>query len=111
MLSERRSRQKTDISVVRIEQLYPFPTQDVIDAIRQYAHVSDHVWCQEEPYNQGAWLYSQSSLKAAIPDSAALKYVGRPESASPAVGCMSMHIQQQKVLIRDALAIDQILGA
>ena len=79
--------------------------QKVEDAIAQYTNVVDYVWCQEEPQNQGAWYSSQHNFRAAIPVGADIQYAGRPASASPAVGYMSVHLKQQKALIEDALTI------
>ena len=73
--------------------------------LAQYQHVTDWVWCQEEPMNQGAWYCSQHRFYASIPQGATLTYAGRDASASPAVGYISVHNQQQKQLVDDALTI------
>ncbi|KUI98825.1 2-oxoglutarate dehydrogenase E1 component [Vibrio sp. MEBiC08052] len=106
LLAQRRSNEQGDVAIVRIEQLYPFPLEDVQAAIASYTNVVDYVWCQEEPQNQGAWYSSQHNFRAAIPAGAELKYAGRPASASPAVGYMSVHLKQQKALVDDALKLD-----
>ena len=90
---------------MRVEQLYPFPHQEMADIIERYSHVKDFVWCQEEPQNQGAWYCSQHHFWQVIPDGAKLTYAGRAASASPAVGYLSVHNQQQKALVEDALTI------
>lgn len=105
LLEQRRNNQQDDVAIVRIEQLYPFPIEEVQAAIAPYTNVVDYVWCQEEPQNQGAWYSSQHNFRAAIPAGADLKYAGRPASASPAVGYMSVHLKQQKALIEDALTL------
>ncbi|EEX36701.1 2-oxoglutarate dehydrogenase E1 component [Vibrio metschnikovii] len=105
LLEQRRNNQQDDVAIVRIEQLYPFPIEEVQAAIASYTNVVDYVWCQEEPQNQGAWYSSQHNFRAAIPAGADLKYAGRPASASPAVGYMSVHLKQQKALIEDALTL------
>ena len=105
LLEQRRNNEQDDVAIVRIEQLYPFPLEDVQAAIAQYTNVVDYVWCQEEPQNQGAWYSSQHNFRAAIPAGADLKYAGRPASASPAVGYMSVHLKQQKALVEDALTL------
>lgn len=105
LLEQRRKNEQDDVAIVRIEQLYPFPLEEVQAAIAQYTNVEDYVWCQEEPQNQGAWYSSQHNFRAAIPAGADLKYAGRPASASPAVGYMSVHLKQQKALIEDALTL------
>ncbi|GIA80103.1 2-oxoglutarate dehydrogenase E1 component [Vibrio cholerae] len=105
LLEQRRANEQQDVAIVRIEQLYPFPLEEVQAAIANYTNVVDYVWCQEEPQNQGAWYSSQHNFRAVIPAGADLKYAGRPASASPAVGYMSVHMKQQKALIEDALTL------
>ena len=87
------------------EQLYPYPHEDVKKALEPYAHVTDYVWCQEEPLNQGAWYCSKHNFDSSLPEHVKLKYAGRPASASPAVGYMSLHTKQQKQLVEDALTL------
>ena len=106
LLEERRKREIKDVAIVRIEQLYPYPHEEIKEILSAYQHVTDFVWCQEEPQNQGAWYCSQHNFYASIPEGAKLRYAGRPASASPAVGYMSLHIKQQKALIDDALTIE-----
>jgi len=106
LLEQRRNNEQDDVAIVRIEQLYPFPLEEVKAAIEQYTNVEGYVWCQEEPQNQGAWYSSQHNFRAAIPAGADLKYAGRPASASPAVGYMSVHLKQQKALVDDALNVN-----
>ena len=103
LLEARRKNEQTDVAIIRIEQLYPFPQEEVAAILADYQHVTDFVWCQEEPQNQGAWYCSQHHFRAAIPDGAKLSYAGREASASPAVGYTSVHLQQQKALVEDAL--------
>lgn len=103
LLEQRRKNEQIDVAIVRIEQLYPFPHKAVQEALKDYAHVQDFVWCQEEPLNQGAWYCSQHHFREVVPFGASLRYAGRPASASPAVGYMSVHQQQQQDLVNDAL--------
>ncbi|MEZ8193638.1 2-oxoglutarate dehydrogenase E1 component [Vibrio cortegadensis] len=105
LLEQRRKNEQEDVAIVRIEQIYPFPKEEVEATIAQYTNVVDFVWCQEEPQNQGAWYSSQHNFRAAIPAGADLKYAGRAASASPAVGYMSVHLKQQKALVDDALTL------
>ena len=106
LLEKRRKNEQTDVAIVRIEQLYPFPHKAVQEKLQQYAHVHDFVWCQEEPLNQGAWYCSQHHFREVVPFGASLRYAGRPASASPAVGYMSVHQQQQQDLVNDALNVN-----
>ncbi|ACE61184.1 2-oxoglutarate dehydrogenase E1 component [Actinobacillus pleuropneumoniae] len=105
LLEQRRQNEQTDVAIIRIEQLYPFPYEDMKKVLEPYVHVKDFVWCQEEPQNQGAWYCSKHNFEASIPEKAKLTYAGRPASASPAVGYTSLHAQQQKQLVDDALTL------
>jgi 2-oxoglutarate dehydrogenase E1 component len=105
LLEQRRKNEQTDVVIVRIEQLYPFPHVEIAQIASKYKHVKDWVWCQEEPQNQGAWYCSQHHFWSSLPDGAQLVYAGRDASASPAVGYISIHNQQQKALVDDALTI------
>jgi 2-oxoglutarate dehydrogenase E1 component len=105
LLEQRRKNEQTDVAIIRLEQLYPFPQEECAKIVAEYSHVQDWVWCQEEPQNQGAWYCSQHHFWQVIPDGAKLTYAGREASASPAVGYLSVHNQQQKALVEDALTI------
>jgi len=105
LLDERRKRGLNNIAIIRIEQLYPFPSDEMATALAGYSHVKDFVWCQEEPQNQGAWYCSQHNFWSAIPAGAKLTYAGRDASSSPAVGYLSVHNKQQQALISAALTI------
>jgi len=105
LLEQRRKNEQLDVAIIRIEQLYPFPHEEIGQVMSKFKHVKDWVWCQEEPQNQGAWYCSQHHFWSALPNSATLTYAGRLASASPAVGYISVHNQQQKDLVDDALTI------
>ncbi|MDR9438673.1 MAG: 2-oxoglutarate dehydrogenase E1 component [Halomonas sp.] len=98
---------RDDVAILRIEQLYPFPKEELLAAIKDYTKVTDVVWCQEEPLNQGAWYSSQHHMRA-VADmlrdglGGKLKFAGRPASAAPAAGYMSVHTEQQRQLVEDA---------
>ena len=101
LLAERRRRNITDIAILRIEQLYPFPSEDLRQAMSRYAD-AEVVWCQEEPKNQGAWHQIEHYLQAVLGNRSA-RYVGREASPSPAVGYYKLHLEQQQRLIDQAL--------
>lgn len=106
LLEQRRKNEQTDVAIVRIEQLYPFPHAEMEEILsNKYKNVKDWVWCQEEPQNQGAWYCSQHHFWTSIPNGAKLTYSGRAASASPAVGYNAIHNQQQKALVDDALTL------
>ncbi len=104
LLEARRSRAQTDVALLRIEQLYPFPTQAFASALEPYAHVQDIIWCQEEPQNQGAWNQIKHRFHPLIQQGKRLYYVGRPASAAPAVGHRALHLKQQARLVDEALS-------
>lgn len=106
LLEQRRKNNQTYVAIIRIEQLYPFPHEDIHAILAPFSHVKDFVWCQEEPLNQGAWYCCQHNFRDAVPAGAALRYAGRPASASPAVGYTSVHQQQQQELVNDALNVE-----
>ncbi|MCC5871833.1 MAG: 2-oxoglutarate dehydrogenase E1 component [Gammaproteobacteria bacterium] len=106
LLQQRRADERDDIAIVRIEQLYPFPEEELAAAIAPYVNAKDVVWCQEEPMNQGAWYPSQHHMRRVLlghSDSVYLRYAGRDASAAPAGGYMSVHVEQQERLVKEAL--------
>ena len=92
---------------MRIEQLYPFPHEEFQATIDRYANAKEVVWCQEEPGNQGAWHRIQHYLLRHMRQDQELAYAMRPSSASPAVGYLSLHNEQQKELVATALRADR----
>ncbi len=105
LLEKRRKENVTNVALVRVEQLYPFPHEDMQTILADYQHVKDFVWCQEEPQNQGAWYCSQHHFWSSIPAGAELTYAGREASAAPACGYPALHAQQQESLINSALKL------
>ncbi|AYG07151.1 2-oxoglutarate dehydrogenase E1 component [Pseudomonas fluorescens] len=108
LLEKRRAEGREDIAIVRIEQLYPFPEDDLMEAIAPYTNLTHVVWCQEEPMNQGAWYSSQHHLRRSIGNhnkALSLEYAGRDASAAPACGYASMHAEQQEKLLQDAFTV------
>jgi len=97
-----------NVAIVRVEQLYPFPREELTGIIERYASADEVIWCQEEPMNQGAWFQIRHHLQACIGDKQSLRYAGRPASASPAVGYYQVHIEQQKRLVEQALGARDI---
>jgi len=97
-----------DVAVVRVEQLYPFPREELTQIVERYAGAGEVIWCQEEPMNQGAWFQIRHHLQACVGDRQTLRYAGRKPSASPAVGYYQVHIEQQKRLVEQALGVREI---
>ncbi|MDB4512204.1 hypothetical protein N9060_01940, partial [Arenicella sp.] len=104
LIEERRTQKIKDIAICRVEQLYPFPREEVVKELGRYASANEVVWCQEEPKNQGAWFQIMHHLRACISANHTLFYVGRDASASPAAGYLAVHRDQQAKLVRDALS-------
>ena len=95
-----------DVGVVRIEQLYPFPYDDLEEILTKYENVQEFIWCQEEPLNQGAWFSHRHRIQRVLDrfnkgDEVSL--VSRPPAAAPAVGLMKLHLQQQEELVKEAI--------
>ncbi|QJR14898.1 2-oxoglutarate dehydrogenase E1 component [Usitatibacter palustris] len=102
--AERDKRAIDDIAIVRIEQLYPFPHEEFAAQIAMYPNAKSVVWAQEEPGNQGAWHSIQHYLHRHMRPEQNLAYAGRDSSASPAVGYLALHAEQQKALVEAALS-------
>ena len=96
---------ENDVAIVRVEQLYPFPYDEVRVELEKYPNAKSVVWAQEEPKNQGAFYQIRHRLEDVIGESQKLSYAGRPSSASPAVGYMSKHVAQLKQLVEDAMTL------
>lgn len=103
LLEARRKDERRDVAIIRIEQLYPFPRAVLEQKLKRYKHVTEFVWCQEEPKNQGAWYQSQHHIRALLPGAGEMQYAGRPMSASPAVGNYTLHVQQLHEFVKEAL--------
>ena len=110
LLEQRRESEIKNIAIARIEQLYPFPREDVKAVIDSYPNLKEVVWVQEEPKNQGSWYYMQSrgTMIGCLSDKHTFGYAGRFYSASPATGLMPIHLAQQKQLVADALQLDKL---
>jgi 2-oxoglutarate dehydrogenase E1 component len=93
-----------DVAVVRVEELYPWPHADLTWLLDGYTALRDVVWCQEEPKNQGAWTWVAPRLRGTVGNAVAIRYVGRPERASPAEGYTSDHTAEQARIVAEALS-------
>nr|WP_288250532.1 2-oxoglutarate dehydrogenase E1 component [uncultured Pseudomonas sp.] len=108
LLEKRRAEGREDIAIVRIEQLYPFPEEDLVEILAPYTNLKHAVWCQEEPMNQGAWYSSQHHMRRILGrhnKALNLEYAGREASAAPACGYASKHAEQQERLLQDAFTV------
>jgi 2-oxoglutarate dehydrogenase E1 component len=106
LYDEREKRGIDDIYLLRVEQLYPFPTKALVQELGRFKR-AEIVWCQEEPRNMGAWFFVDTFIEWVLNQIGAKhrrpRYAGRPASAATATGLMSKHVAQLKVLLEDAL--------
>ena len=103
LIEEAGKRRLEDVAIVRVEQLYPFPRDEVKAELAKYPSAQEVVWCQEEPQNQGAWYQIKHHLAASIADEHSLHYAGRVRSPAPACGHLNTHIIEQNALVDQAL--------
>ncbi len=91
-----------DTAIARVEQYYPYKSDQVVKLLKSYKNAKKVVWVQEEPKNMGAWNFLLPRLTEDLAKDQKLMYSGRPESASPAVGSSKISTQQQKELVENA---------
>jgi 2-oxoglutarate dehydrogenase E1 component len=103
LLKSRRESKIDSVAIVRLEQLYPFPSDEYEAIVRKYSNAREVVWCQEEPQNQGSWYQIRHRLQSKLGPKHELLYAGRAGAAAPATGIASLHEQQQKNLVTAAL--------
>ena len=106
LLEARRAGDLKHVAIVRLEQLYPFPEEEFAEVVARYSNLTEVVWCQEEPMNQGAWYSTQHRLRQVVMahnEELYLLYAGRDAFAAPAVGYAGVHNEQQQQLVEDAL--------
>ena len=94
----------TNVAVVRMEQLYRFPGEELTRILARYARAEDVVWVQEEPRNMGAWDFLDERIIARLEGKRTLRYCGRPASPSPATGSQKRHLAEQVHLVQEAFA-------
>jgi 2-oxoglutarate dehydrogenase E1 component len=106
LYDEREKRGVDDVYLLRVEQLYPFPTKALVTELSRFKQ-AEMVWCQEEPRNMGAWFFVDTFLQWVLNQIGAKhrrpRYAGRPASAATATGVASRHLFQLKTLLEDAL--------
>ncbi len=106
LLKERDARKDTSVAIVRVEQLYPFPREQLTKLMKQMSNLTEVFWVQEEPKNMGAWSFVfplLHELVQSLETTLKLSYVGRVESASPATGFVSAHEIEQALIIEQAV--------
>jgi 2-oxoglutarate dehydrogenase E1 component len=109
--SERRAA-APQVAVVRVEQLYPFPGEELAQVVEGYAALREVVWLQEEPANMGAWEFVRPLLEEAVSRRGLpVRYIGRPRSASPSEGSAAWHAVNQRALVDEVLTVGAAAGA
>jgi 2-oxoglutarate dehydrogenase E1 component/2-oxoglutarate decarboxylase len=103
LMAQREADGRADTAVVRVEQLYPLPAEQIAQAVGRYPNATDLVWVQEEPANMGAWQFMACNLPEHL-GGRSLRRVSRRASASPAVGSAKVHEVEQKDLVARAFA-------
>ena len=102
-LMDERDRTDARAAVVRLEQLYPWPEQELLEVLAAYPDSAEIWWVQEEPENMGAWTFVLSRLRPVL-GGRFLHHRARESSASPATGSVKVHDDEQRALVADALA-------
>ena len=102
LLETREQLDAYDVAIVRVEQLYPTRASEILEILAPYENTTDLVWCQEEPWNMGAWYYVRARVPDVIEGHFRLRCVARPESASPATGSHAAHKLEQQLLMEAA---------
>ncbi|HUX66907.1 MAG TPA: multifunctional oxoglutarate decarboxylase/oxoglutarate dehydrogenase thiamine pyrophosphate-binding subunit/dihydrolipoyllysine-residue succinyltransferase subunit [Terriglobales bacterium] len=101
---------RRDVAIVRVEQLYPFPAEEIGAELARYAQARTIVWVQEEPENMGAWSFVaprlQGVMDAGVAAGARLRHISRRASSSPAAGSLRRHQQEQAAIVEQALAVE-----
>ena len=107
LLEARREKEITDVALIRLEQIHPFPKRYLEQVVSSFKNATELVWCQEEPKNQGTWYQISYYLRLLRNKDIGqtLRYVGREGSPSPAVGYYKLHVEQQQKLVNEALTI------
>ncbi len=102
-LKAARDKARTNIPIIRMEQLYPFPQPMLVEALKPFSGTTEVVWVQEEPRNMGAWPFIRERLESVLGPDQKLRYVGRPLAAAPATGSHHRHEEQQHSLVTAAI--------
>ncbi|HEY9576921.1 MAG TPA: thiamine pyrophosphate-dependent enzyme, partial [Pseudobacillus sp.] len=108
-LAEQISKSEEDLNwlhVLRVEELYPFPKEEIREFLARFPHLKEVVWLQEEPQNFGAWTYVDARLRDVAPEEATVRYVGRRRRSSPSEGDAIVHKKEQARILKAAITRD-----
>ena len=103
LVEARDKRQVESVALVRVEQLHPFPWEEVGEVLKRYQQAEEICWVQEEPQNMGSWDFTEPKLRKALSDTKAVSYIGRRPTASTATGVQKAHLAQQAEVVDTAL--------
>ena len=103
LAAQRREKKIENVAIVRLEQYYPFPAEQLTAELAKYSSASEVLWVQEEPRNMGAWDFVDERLLSLLADGQTLRYVGRASGSSPATGSSKRHAAEQQALVVEAL--------
>jgi 2-oxoglutarate dehydrogenase E1 component len=107
LLQGRRKMEQKDVAIIRLEQMYPFPADELRQQLERYPNARDVVWVQEEPKNMGGWPTLSDWIFEVISDHQRLSFLGRPGSGSPAAGSMKLHLREQEEIVKRALGVSR----
>jgi 2-oxoglutarate dehydrogenase E1 component len=93
-----------DVALVRVEQVYPFPEEDLRRVMQGYPKLRDVCWVQEEPENMGAWEFVRPLLEQVIDGRWPLRYIGRVRNSSPSEGSAAWHQANQRAIVAQTFA-------
>jgi len=112
LVKERQARGLKDVAITRLEQLHPFPWQQLKENLDSYPNAQNIIWCQEEPLNAGAWSFTQPRIETLLNETEHhnrrhVMYAGRNPSASVATGLKSAHQKEERELLEMAFSVRQ----
>jgi 2-oxoglutarate dehydrogenase E1 component len=102
LVSSESRKSRTDVAIARVEQVYPFPADEVRDLLERYSRMRDVCWVQEEPENMGAWEFVHPVLEELIDGRWPLRYIGRVRNSSPSEGSAAWHAANQRIIVDQA---------
>lgn len=104
LLTSKHRAERNDVALVRVEQLYPFPTDEIRKVLNGYPRAEEVIWAQEEPENMGAWEFARPMLISLTVKRYPLRYVGRPRNSSPSEGSLAYHLLNQESIVEQVFS-------
>jgi 2-oxoglutarate dehydrogenase E1 component len=99
LLTSDRRKDNPNVAVVRVEQLYPFPSDAIGEVMDRYPKLREVCWVQEEPENMGAWEFARPLLETLVDGRHPLRYIGRSRNSSPSEGSSTWHAANQRAIV------------